>query len=174
MNTFRPGYVGFKARLMDAFADVKQPGDEFLACRGWGYDAETAEELVRMLHGRHWKDLLGQGEEWFRSNHDILQRLTPEAYIFYLPAFLLEVVEIGEALDLLPEWIVYSLELPDQRWPEIVQWHNEMKKKLTPARRAVVLEFLDHLEWEFDIPPQLSNHIKSAREALQLAPGAFE
>ena len=74
-----------------AFADVPRPGDEHI-----GRWRAPEMEMVEELRARHWRDVPA---DVARYHFDGLRSLTPEAFHFYLPAFLIASLDDPD-----PEW----------------------------------------------------------------------
>jgi len=131
-----------RKQIEDAFAEVAYPGDDQLVLDSSGYHLEC-NQVAAVLKGKHWKqvplDLLRQ---------IALAALTPEAYRFYLPAFLVAGSLHYDEADLIPDSVVFSLLPPSD--PHDIVVYGEIDKKrreiFTPAQRAAVRAFLEFLK----------------------------
>jgi hypothetical protein len=56
------------------------------------------DEEIKRFAGRHWQDL---DPEFLRQNYDAIPLFTPEAFSYYLPAFMLAAVNTGSPPDAL-------------------------------------------------------------------------
>ena len=71
-----------RRKIEDAFADAKYPGDDSLVeWKDW-----ESVDLARLLKGKHWKDLT---LDMMNRESGALYLLTPQAFRFYLPAYLI-------------------------------------------------------------------------------------
>lgn len=101
------GVVRLKEKIERAFSDVLYPGDEnmIIPAAFWGTEAH---ELSMHLQGKDWKDLKPlenyssiisseQSGDYYFSHQDTLLFLTPQAFRFFLPAFMTACLAFDEA-----------------------------------------------------------------------------
>ena len=67
--------------------------------------------------------------------------LTAAAWQYFLPAMITWCVRVPEALDTLPEYLVYQLEPPELG--EVDEWFTERKSGFSGAQRQVIVEYLE-------------------------------
>src|SRR5579864_9713638 len=68
----------------EAFRGMEYPGDENIVMENSALDLES-QKIKDLLKGRHWRDLPFEVMDHLRT---ALPFLTPEAYRFYVPAFM--------------------------------------------------------------------------------------
>lgn len=91
-----------------AFAGLPYPGDDQIVPAVYAGDGE-AKRIQRILRGWHWRDLPFDRLVLLKS---ALTWLTPVAYQFYLPAFMVISVVDFETADVLPDAVISSLTEP--------------------------------------------------------------
>jgi hypothetical protein len=95
-------------KLTSSFQTLPYPGDLNLVYDNTGYDLECVD-IQQAFAGKHWSEL---SQETLIRESSALAFLTPEAFRFYLPAYLSNVVREFDESDALPEISVYYLTLP--------------------------------------------------------------
>jgi len=95
-------------KLTSSFHTLPYPGDLNLVYDNTGYDLECVD-IQQAFAGKHWSEL---SQETLIIESSALAFLTPEAFRFYLPAYLSNVVREFDESDALPEISVYYLTLP--------------------------------------------------------------
>lgn len=85
-------------RIRAAFADNKQPAPENIGALGTWYDEEGAvhhaenletKEVGQLFAGKHWRELAGEALLKLYGASSALSMMTPEAKVFFLPAYML-------------------------------------------------------------------------------------
>lgn len=121
-----------------AFGDlsVPDPGPVGDSC----YPDEN-EERSAFFRGRHWNEI---PPDEIPQEGSLLYHLTPEAFRFYLPAFMKAVVFNYERLDTLPEDLVSALtHKGDER-----AYALRAFRLFTPGQKAAVRRFLEYIRDE--------------------------
>jgi hypothetical protein len=95
-------------KLTSSFQTLPYPGDINLVYDNTGNHLECVE-IQQAFAGKHWSEL---SQETLVRENSALSFLTPEAFRFYLPAYLSIVVREFEKTDILPEATVQYLTLP--------------------------------------------------------------
>jgi hypothetical protein len=95
-------------RVRAAFADNQYPGDEKLVYDNTGFHADVAES-ANSFRSQDWKTI---PLDVLVSQRDSLSFLTPEAYHYFLPSFIIAILSHDEKLDVLRNNTVYSLYPP--------------------------------------------------------------
>jgi hypothetical protein len=67
--------------------------------------------------------------------------LTATAWRYYLPAMITWCVREPDALDVLPDYLVWQLEPPEPEKSD--EWFKERASGFTPAQRGVIVEYLE-------------------------------
>jgi len=88
-----------KSQIRDAFRRTRYPGDNWLP-----YDEEGTANALR---GKSWQDVIDA--ELLFSIRDCVFFLSCEAFRYYLPGFLIAILDYHAELDIFPEWLVRSL-----------------------------------------------------------------
>lgn len=103
-----------KAALLAAFAAVPYPGDERIVVDQEAFDPECAE-IVRAFTGMRWQDV---SVETVRRFKDALPLFTPEAFGFYLPAYMVACIDAPHEVDVALDSVLFRLTppLPASGW----------------------------------------------------------
>lgn len=165
-----------------AFGTVPYPGDDRIAGRSPTCPDEYAYVAV-YFKGKHWREITLKGlrEESPGPPDACRCFMSPEAFRFYLPAYMRIAVEEYEAADVVAETVIFALMPPreDERLfkiaeqagglgpnlfsPEQVQqrhaWWLERVSGLTDAQRRAVIVFLRSIDQ--------SHGSRLSREALE-------
>ena len=138
-------------RINAAFANARYPGDDNI-----GYD-KTGEHLeckqvADHFRGTSWQDVDLAFLRKYGEHADVSVALTfmsPEAFRYYLPAFLLVVAErFGEA-DLLVKTVISSLTpRRDQSNRALVEFVRKRLEGFTPEQREAIRLFLEYVKRE--------------------------
>ena len=130
-----------------AFAEVPYPGDGNIGLTGPHEGSISAKEVTRIFKGKHWKQVLKKSNSWFRHHYWVFSSLTPSAYHFYLPAFVIRSVTDGYDLDLVPAWIAYNFMRPSPEHAKILMpGYIARMSTFTPKQKNVLLAFLKFLK----------------------------
>jgi hypothetical protein len=100
--------AALEARILEAFAAVPRPGDAALVSGDESYDPEY-RAVARALVGKDWQTL---SLACIREHQDALPLLTPAAFRYFLPAYLLACIRDEANLDTAPSNVAMSLAPP--------------------------------------------------------------
>jgi len=130
-------------RLQSAFTQ-EYPGDDQLVYDNSGYHLEC-NEVLAAFRGKHWREV---PFETLRYESAALSFMTPAAYRYYLPAYLLAcILDYAEA-DMIPDTVVFSLIPPTD--PKSVKIYGESYRRcmagFTPAQRDTLRSFLEFMK----------------------------
>ena len=118
-----------------AFAGAKNPGRERLVEYP---DYWESPSVIESFAGTHWNDVPLDT----LINHRLsLPLFTPEAFRFYLPAFLRAAVAHPAAVDTLTENLFFMLTPPEAPGPEMDLFLRRLNG-LNPAQKAVIRKFI--------------------------------
>ncbi len=92
-------------QIEDAFADTPYPGDARIVKSG-----QAGEEVRQAFRGKSWQHL---SVNQLTYHHVDLPVLTPEAFRFYLPAFMTAVLQHHDHVGTMPINVIHSLTPPD-------------------------------------------------------------
>jgi len=135
--------------IESAFADVPYPGDNSIALH---QDCFECEELRVYLRGKTWRDLS------FPKLHDFhasLPHLTPEAFHYFLPGYMLAAITHWEEVDMIPYSIVQIGGYHDDAW-NVKEEARENRKIFSTEQRGAIASWLGDLtrfgpfEWRDD------------------------
>lgn len=140
----------FRIELLNAFPPQIRPSDDRLVKREWDSELDESEErdIWEFLSGKLWTDL----DRDALNNQSCLQSLAlllPEAYRYFLPAFLLTALNPVEPAATV-NWLAFYSLLPPEL-PELVNFSRERLDQFTVAQRACVRKFLTLLKRAVDI-----------------------
>jgi hypothetical protein len=132
------------AQIERAFADVVYPGDDHLVYDASGYHLEAAE-IATAFRGRHWRDV---PLATLKRESSGLFFMTPAAYRFYLPAYLIAAIRAYDETDTLPGSVVFSLTAAPAEDPGRAESFRARVADLTPSQRDAIRSFLEFLAAE--------------------------
>lgn len=118
--------------IKSAFADVPYPGNGSLGVPEGGHDSELVENILR---GRNWRTLAPS-----ELNRITLNFMTPEAFHYYLPAYLLIAFEEqdGDPGGVLNDCLT-PLELDDFG---VNRRFNILFSHFSPSQKRVIVDYL--------------------------------
>jgi hypothetical protein len=100
-----------RTKVQEAFETTPYPGDEKLVAAGSSYDPES-EEIAEVFKGKHWSDVpLGT----LREHGTALPLLTPAAFRYYLPSFMIGYIDSYYELDAARDAVLFNLTPPKGR-----------------------------------------------------------
>jgi hypothetical protein len=127
-----------------AFADVKHPGLDNMVLSPQ-YD--ESQEIRRNFGKQHWRDLPFRMMFYHR---EAFARLTPAAYVFYLPAYMRASLSPDPDADDIRVYTIYALAPIDWKEPREVAFFEERYQRLTQPQRDAIRSFLRFIgeQWE--------------------------
>jgi hypothetical protein len=117
-------------QIKQAFADTPYPGDDQIV-----KPESDNQELMRAFRGRDWRALPVATLGYYYVD---LPHLTPEAFRYYLPAFMIAVLLHYQNVGTLPVSLMHSLTPPD---PDSLEKY--MDKHTDPLKLTKVADFLN-------------------------------
>lgn len=129
--------MSLKETIKHAFADVEYPGDNNITrCP---YHCGPCQEIADYFKG---KTCEGHSVEDLRDHHTALSLFTPEAFHFFLPAFMLASIESYNNTDILPDSIRFHFDFNlEHRDHFLVRLTN-----FSQEQREVIIEYLRFME----------------------------
>lgn len=124
-------------KIAAAFADVAQPGDD--AITHCPYQCFECTAVAGFFKGKAWKDISVNDA---RHYHGALNVFTPEAFHYFVPAFMLASLAAYDKHDIIPDSIRYHLEFA----LEHKDYFNIRMSRLSAAQKKVLTEFLRDME----------------------------
>jgi hypothetical protein len=148
----------FAKRVEAAFEDVPYPGDDNI-CDAESTPDET--EIIRAFRGKHWKAVNFEFI-MFRFT-SALYFLSSEAFVIYLPSYLITTIVHYENCDVLPDymWGNLAVEENDAFFREVFL---PRAKLLTTKQIEIIEEFLDLMYLQME--KEFSEEIESANEVI--------
>jgi hypothetical protein len=144
MSGVSPQCVKLQREIEHAFASVKYPGDDQLVYNSSGQHLEC-KEVAEAFRGKHWKAL---SLETLSHHSSGLFFLTPEAYRFYLPAYLISGSLHYDEAEGVADSVVFSL-IPPSAAKDIALYGalSEMRiGSLSLTQRNAIRAFLQFLK----------------------------
>ena len=142
--------VGVRRRIVAAFANARYPGDDNI-----GYD-KTGEHLeckqvAEHFRGTTWQNVDLAFLQKYGKGADVSAALTfmsPEAFRYYLPAFLLAVAEHFGEVDVLVQTVISSITPRRDKNRTLVEFVRERLEGFTPEQRGAIRLFLEYMKRE--------------------------
>jgi hypothetical protein len=130
-------FMSLQELIESAFADVPYPGDNNITrCP---YRCRPCQEVAEFFKGKTWR---GNSVEDLRDHHIALSLFTPEAFQYFLPAFMLASLESNDQINLLPDAIRVHFEFNiDHRDHFLIRLN-----RFSEPQRNVIIQFLRHME----------------------------
>jgi hypothetical protein len=129
--------MSLKQNIEVAFANVPYPGDNNIThCP---YHCAECRRVAEYFKGKQWT---GYPIEELRNNNVALSLFTPEAFQYFLPAFMLASIDSYEKGDIIPDAIRFHFEYSH----EAKGHFNVRMSKLSPAQRKVIIDYLVYME----------------------------
>jgi hypothetical protein len=123
--------------IQEAFAEVPYPGDDRIA----DHDCPECEEVREYFRGKRWCDL--QFPE-LRDRSESLPLLTPEAFRYFLPGYMLATLANWDEADMIPYGIIAIGGHPGDT-PERKEAARKILNLFTPVQRQAVAAYLEEL-----------------------------
>lgn len=156
-----------REKIVATFIERPYPGDDHLALPGGGCGGDR-DDVTRFFRGKDWREI--------RTNSILSGDLDPnaflyfmstDAFLYYLPAFLIESLDVDSVLDL-GESLAFGLTPPlgDPGDPGFIakeKYFYPIVSALTQDEKQVVADVLQYLVREFD---KRNHKLSMAREAL--------
>jgi hypothetical protein len=126
-----------KERIATAFADLTPPADEHIThCP---YQCFECTAVAGFFKGKKWQDISVADA---RHYHGALNVFTPEAFQYFVPAFMSASIEAYNNHDIIPDSIRLQLEFA----LEHKDYFHVRMSKFTTAQRKVMTDFLREME----------------------------
>ena len=132
-----------RAQIERAWDATRYPGDDNIAYRQDGSHLECMQ-VADFFRGKSWKDITLQCLRTYRGDGSAcLSFMSPEAFRYYLPAYMLIALDnYGEA-DLIADSAVNAL-TPQPRGP-LQRFWEERVSEFTRDQKRAILAFLRHM-----------------------------
>lgn len=152
-----------KAEIEAAFAAVPYPGDADDALVE--HFCPECLETAAWFRGLKWQDWKDKPLEQFSRGREHLLRLTPPAFHYYLPLYMVQTLIDYMYADIATDEIV-SVWAPS---PEMTEYSQKRWRLLSAREIQAVISFLEFLKTGHDaeLRPELGEAIKNARGLLK-------
>jgi hypothetical protein len=133
--------LALKREIEAAFADVRSPGDaEDDLCES--LDGGTREEVLRLFGGKRWQDYKDEPLALLLPDPKLPNTvssgaLSPRAFRYFLPVFLLGSAFHRRQLDAIPEYLLHD-------------FVDERMELLSGAQLKAVLSFLGYMKKRYE------------------------
>jgi hypothetical protein len=138
------------SHIQESFGSMPYPGDEQIVT---GENSED-QKILRLLKGLHWRDVPLETLDHLRSD---LTFMSPEAFRFYLPAFMIYSIVDFDRADVAVDRVIANLTLlfasdiwskpshaeEDERWWR--NWFFERVSGFDVLQAKVIREFLEYM-----------------------------
>lgn len=154
-----------KSTILRAFAATPYPGDDNLVTNSTNQDPES-QEIAEAFRGKQWNTISA------KTLHEFAQALplfTPEAFRYYLPAYMLESISLPESEDILKDVVPFNLMPPSDRNAPDGTFFMERAAQFTVQEREAIASYLSLVmqvkacEWR---GAQMQSEIARLREAI--------
>ena len=105
------------------------------------YDDEGAQEY---FSNTKWNEHSAKN---LRIHEAAMCFFTPEAFRYYLPAYMLAELHDPEEADILGEYVVYQFSMPDKNWDGILK---ERLSLFSSEEKNAILEFIKYMQNVYD------------------------
>ncbi len=127
--------------IESAFADVPHPGDcHITTCSG-----DEADDITAYFRGRTWR---GHSSEQLCYHNSAFSFFTEDALIYYLPAFLIALVEDPETANTIAEPILWMFTAPRGNKQRHGEAFDRLITRLTAPQRDALLRVFQHLHYD--------------------------
>ncbi len=135
---------GIKVKIESAFKDIPYPGDENIVAS----DYQEALDVAEHFRGVRWMEFKDIPSKFLsmRYSGDIFW-LTPKAFQYFLPIYMIQSLIDYKAADLLPGEIVTSFAPPPDK-PGLIKQVSKKISLMNPAQLNAILLYLEFFKRE--------------------------
>lgn len=126
--------------IRNAFRNCEYPGDDHIVYADPN-DFEACD-VAASLKGKHWESLL-KAEDLLLYHNCSLGFLTPKAFLFYLPAFLIDSLSCHDS-NVVRDMLLYELCIADTMMPRRKR-QFDIIRLMTYEQKCVIRTFLEFL-----------------------------
>ncbi len=148
-----------RKEIDEAFGSLPYPGDDQIIQKG----TQDYEETMALLSGKHWKDISPSDLVF---NGEYIAYTKPLGFQFFLPAWLLAMIQDDVDTDVLPDDMVWSFTVPKSGEPG--GFLNSTASKLDHRQWQVVRHVLEFMrDSDFDVAPVCVRRVEIALRSLE-------
>ena len=131
-------------RIKTAFATAPYPGDDNIALDPSGEDPES-EQIAAHFKKVRWEGVNFVFLQSYKGDESAaLNFMSPDAFRYYLPAFILVSLERFRDSDLVPDAVISALTLPDRGDP-LYKYKYDRIKGFSPDQARAIRAFLEYM-----------------------------
>ena len=138
MNT-RDSLAALRADVLHTFGTAARPPEFQIA----PHECEECQQLSADLAGVEWTAM---ADALIEDNPRGLSLLSPEAYAYFLPGYILYALDHFTSKSVASEMTVYSLAFNEPENDDMADWQRERLKFITAEQHDVLQRFLQLVE----------------------------
>lgn len=124
--------------ILAAFSAVPPPDEKDITPCG----CEECQLIQADLKDQHWQTL---PDDTLERHHDSLSLLSPRAFCFFLPSYLLAALKSSDSSCIDPA-VIYNLTPPETLDPKRISWFLDRTKEFSSSQIATIHGFLRYME----------------------------
>ncbi|MDA1273064.1 MAG: hypothetical protein O2960_03280 [Verrucomicrobia bacterium] len=142
MTSDHPSNNVVKRKILAAFGGAPYPGEDNLVADQSGFDPECTE-VASAFGGQKWQDV---SIDLVRRFKEALPLFTPEAFAYYLPAYMVACADDYRGVDVAVDSVIFNLTPPEPRsgW----QWDFFLARagRFAVAEADAIVSFLELIQ----------------------------
>jgi len=153
-----------EGKILAGFDATPYPGDDALVTNQSGCDPES-EEVFSDFRGKSWKEV---PIEILRKHKEALPLLTPRAFRYYLPAYMIGCVDSFYDVDVVLDSVLFNLTPPEPRRGWEWNFFRERAEQFNEQERDAITSFLELMDryqradWANEENESLRDRVKPA------------
>jgi hypothetical protein len=128
-------------QIEDAFKEVPYPGDSHIV----GHECTECWETQQRFRRKHWNEL---SVDKLFGHSGALALLTPEAFQFYLPAYLIACANDPRGADFILNEVLCMFASPEHS--RLIEYHNARIESLTESQKDAARAFVIYIQNRFE------------------------
>ncbi len=134
-------------KIHESFDNIPYPGDKNIGAHPPGVCLET-DAVVEFFHGKQWQDItLEELQEGYKGDASAcLDFMTPDAYRFYVPAYMLIALSNYNDADVIADTAINSFIPPDESSDDMYQWWEQRIGGFLLEQREAIIAFLEYMQ----------------------------
>ena len=154
--------AALRTDVLRTFGTVTRPPEFQIA----PHECDECQQLSADLAGVDWTAM---PDALIEENPSALSLLSPEAYAYFLPGYILYAIAHFSSKALASEMTVYSLAYNEPADEEMADWQRERLKFITSEQLDVLQQFLRLVEADAEFGDYVGREkVAAARERLRL------
>jgi Family of unknown function (DUF6714) len=135
-----PSTLSTKKNIASAFAATVHPGNDNLVATGAGIDPES-REIADAFRDKRWQEV---SSGMVRQYAEALPLLTPDAFRYFLPAYMMASIDDYPNVDVARDSVVFNLVPPgpgSEGWQ--IDFFNSRAQQFNPVEAGAIRCFLE-------------------------------